>query len=91
MIVLGVNQHEAGYWIDLVNTKTLLKREGCREALAIPQRCGSKLDTNQGVHLGRSERTICKCYLERSSGELNNQGILLILNLSEAISVRDRM
>jgi hypothetical protein len=24
-IVLGVNQHQAGYWIDLVNTKALLE------------------------------------------------------------------
>jgi hypothetical protein len=25
MTGLGVNQHQAGYWIDLVNTKTLLE------------------------------------------------------------------
>jgi hypothetical protein len=25
MTGLGVNQHEAGYWIDLVNTKALLE------------------------------------------------------------------
>jgi hypothetical protein len=25
MTVLGVNQHQAGYWIDLVNTKALLE------------------------------------------------------------------
>jgi hypothetical protein len=53
---LGVNQHEAGYWIDLLNTKTLLKRKGYREALVIPQWCGSKLDTHKGVHLGGSEQ-----------------------------------
>jgi hypothetical protein len=44
---LGVNQHQAGYWIDLVNTKALLERNGYREALAIPQRCGLKVDVNQ--------------------------------------------
>jgi hypothetical protein len=53
---LGVNQHQAGYWIDLVNTKALLEWNGYREALAIPQRCSSKADANQGVHLGGSER-----------------------------------
>jgi hypothetical protein len=51
-----VNQHQAGYWIDLVNTKALLGQNGYREALANPQRCGSKVDANQGVHLGRSEQ-----------------------------------
>jgi hypothetical protein len=55
-IGLGVNQHEAGYWIDLVNTKVLLEWNDNREALAISQRCGTKVDTNQGVHLGGSER-----------------------------------
>jgi hypothetical protein len=34
---------------------------------------------------------ICMCYLERSSGELDNQGMLSILNLSEAVSFRARM
>jgi hypothetical protein len=34
---LGVNQHQAGYWIDLVNTKTLLEWNGYRKALAKPQ------------------------------------------------------
>jgi hypothetical protein len=53
---LGVNQHKARYWIDLANTKALLERNGYRKALAIPQRCGSKADVNQGVHLGGSER-----------------------------------
>jgi hypothetical protein len=53
---LGVNQHQARYWIDLVNTKALLEWNGYGEALAIPQRCGSKADANQGVHLGGSER-----------------------------------
>jgi hypothetical protein len=53
---LGVNQHQAGYWIDLVNTKALLKQNGYMEELAIPQRCGSKVDTNQGVHLDECER-----------------------------------
>jgi hypothetical protein len=38
---LGVNQHKARYEIELVNTKALLKWIGYREALAIPQRCGS--------------------------------------------------
>jgi hypothetical protein len=52
---LGVNQHQAGYWIDLVNTKALLEWNSYRKALAIPQWCGSKVDTNQGVHLSRSE------------------------------------
>jgi hypothetical protein len=56
MIGLGVNQHTAGHQIDLGNTKALLERNGYREALANPQRCGSQIDTNQGVHLGGSER-----------------------------------
>jgi hypothetical protein len=34
---------------------------------------------------------ICKRYLERSSGELNNKGMLSILNLSEAVSFWARM
>jgi hypothetical protein len=34
---LGVNQLQAGYWIDLVNTKALLKQNGYMEELAIPQ------------------------------------------------------
>jgi hypothetical protein len=55
MTGLVVNQHQAEYWIDLLNTKALLERNGYREALAIPQRCGSKADANQGVHLGGSE------------------------------------
>jgi hypothetical protein len=55
MTGLGVNQHQVGYWIDLVNTKALLERNGQRKAHANPQRCGSKADANQGVHLGRSE------------------------------------
>jgi hypothetical protein len=52
---LGVNQHQAGHWIDLVNTKALLERNGHRKALANPQRCGSKVGANQGVHLDGSE------------------------------------
>jgi hypothetical protein len=56
MTGLGVNQHQVGYWIDLANTKAPLERNGYREALAIPQRCGSKVDMNQGVHLGGSKR-----------------------------------
>jgi hypothetical protein len=52
---LGSERHQAGYWINLVNTKALLKRNGYREALANPQRCGLKVDTNQVVHLGGSE------------------------------------
>jgi hypothetical protein len=42
-----VNQHKARYWIELVNTKALLECIGYREALAIPQLCGSKVDMNQ--------------------------------------------
>jgi hypothetical protein len=53
--VLGVNQHQAGYWIDLVNTKALLEQNGYGKALTNPQRCGSKVDTIYGVHLGGSE------------------------------------
>jgi hypothetical protein len=34
---------------------------------------------------------ICKSYLERSSGELNNQGMLSILNLSEEVSFSARI
>jgi hypothetical protein len=48
---LEVNQHQAGYWIDLVNTKTLLERNGYRKALAKQQRHGSMIDADQGVHL----------------------------------------
>jgi hypothetical protein len=48
---LGSERHQAGYWIDLVNTKALLERNGYREALVNPQRCGSKVDMNQGVHV----------------------------------------
>jgi hypothetical protein len=44
------------YWIDLVNIKALLGQNGYREALVNPQRCGSKVDTNQGVHMGGSQR-----------------------------------
>jgi hypothetical protein len=55
---LGVNQHKARHWIELVNTKALLEWIGYREALAIPQRRGSKVDTNQGVHLGGSEQYV---------------------------------
>jgi hypothetical protein len=52
---LGVNQHQARYWIDLVNTKALLERNDHRKALANPQQYSSKADVNQGVHLGGSE------------------------------------
>jgi hypothetical protein len=52
---LESERHQAGYWIDLVNTKALLERNDYREALANPQRCGSKVYTNQGVHLDGSE------------------------------------
>jgi hypothetical protein len=31
---LGVNQHQAGYWIDLVDTKAPLGKNGYRKALA---------------------------------------------------------
>jgi hypothetical protein len=48
---LGSERHQAGYWIDLVNTKALLERNGYREALVNPQRCGSKVDMNQAVHV----------------------------------------
>jgi hypothetical protein len=56
---LGVNQHQVGYWTDLVNTKALLAllgQNGYRVALANPQRCALKVDTNHGVPLGGSER-----------------------------------
>jgi hypothetical protein len=33
----GSERHQAGYWIDLVNTKALLERNGYREALVNPQ------------------------------------------------------
>jgi hypothetical protein len=55
MIGLGLNQHQAGYWVDLVNTKALLEWNGYRKALANPQWCGSKVNSIQGVHLGGSE------------------------------------
>jgi hypothetical protein len=56
MTGLGVNQHQAGYWIDLVSTKALLERNGHREALAKPQRPSSLIDMNQGVYLVESGR-----------------------------------
>jgi hypothetical protein len=56
MTGLGVNQHQAGYWTDLVNTKALLGKNVYRGALANTQRCDSKVDTNQGVPLGGSEQ-----------------------------------
>jgi hypothetical protein len=55
MTWLGSERHQGGYWIDLVNTKAQLEQNGYKEALANPQRCGSKVDTNQGVHLDGSE------------------------------------
>jgi hypothetical protein len=53
---LKSERRQAGYWIDLVNAKALLERNGYRKALVNPHRCGSNLDVNQGVHLGGSER-----------------------------------
>jgi hypothetical protein len=37
MIGLGVNQHQAGYWIGLVNTKAQLEWNGYRKAPAKSQ------------------------------------------------------
>jgi hypothetical protein len=56
MTLLKSERRQAGYWIDLVNAKALLERNGYRKALSNPHRCGSNLDVNQGVHLGGSER-----------------------------------
>jgi hypothetical protein len=53
---LESRRHRAGYWIDLVNANVLLERNGYSKAPANPQRCGSNLGVNQGVHLGGSER-----------------------------------
>jgi hypothetical protein len=55
MTCLEVNQRQAGYWIDLVNTKALLEWNGYRKALVNPQRCCSMIDVSQGVHLVGSE------------------------------------
>jgi hypothetical protein len=90
MTRLGVNQHQAGYWIDLVNTKALLGQNGFREALANPQWCGSKVDTNQGVPLGGSER-YASAIKGDQAGIWNNEERLLIINLREAVSFRARM
>jgi hypothetical protein len=56
MTSLRSERHHPGYWIDLVNTKALLERNGYRKALANPQRCVSMIDPSQGVHLVGSER-----------------------------------
>jgi hypothetical protein len=55
MTELGVNQHQAGYWIDLVNTKALLEWNGYRKALVKP-RHSVMMGANQGVYLVESGR-----------------------------------
>jgi hypothetical protein len=52
---LGGEQHQAGCWIDLAQTRALLEPNGCRKALAKPQPYGSMIDVNQGIHLAGSE------------------------------------
>jgi hypothetical protein len=87
---LGVNQHQAGYWTDLVNTKALLGQNGYRVALANPQRCALKVDTNHRVPLRGSER-YASVIKGSQAGIWNNEERLLIINLREAVSFRARM
>jgi hypothetical protein len=90
MTGLGVNQHQAGYWIDLVNTKALSEWIGYREALAKPQRHSMMMGTNQGVYLVESGRYASSTY-ESQARILNNEERLRLINLREAVSFRARM
>jgi hypothetical protein len=56
MTGLGVNQHPVGYWVDMVNTKALLERNGCKKAPVKTQRSSSMIDANQGAHMVGGER-----------------------------------
>jgi hypothetical protein len=47
---IGSERHQAGYWIDLANTRAPLEQNGCKKANVNPQRYGSMVDANQGVH-----------------------------------------
>jgi hypothetical protein len=50
-------QHSLGYWINLDDSRVLLGHQvGYMKALTKPQRYGSRIDVNQGVHLIGSDR-----------------------------------
>jgi hypothetical protein len=51
----GSERHQAGYCIDLANTRAPLEWNYCKKALVNPQQYASMVDMNQGVHLVRSE------------------------------------
>jgi hypothetical protein len=87
---LGVNQHQAGYRIDLVNTKAPLGQNGYKKALTNPQRCDSKVDTNHGVHLAEVNDMQTLFRKVKQGFETNKEG-LLIHSLREAVSFRAKM
>jgi hypothetical protein len=87
---LGSEQHQAGYWINLVNTKALLERNGYRGALCEPTTMWLKGRYKSRSTLGW-EWMICRCYLGKSSKDSNNEERLPLINLREAVSSSAKM
>jgi hypothetical protein len=69
-----VDRYHAGYLLESSDTRALTGQHGDEKALVKPQRYGSRMDANQGVHLVESERYATLPKKVKQSFEINKRG-----------------